>query len=770
MSTRRKFLQIIPFGPAALTACGGGGSEGATQSESPAAGFGTPAPTPAPAPVPAPTPAPAPVPTKPPAPAPTPAPAPAPAPGTGAAPSPAPSTPPAPAPAPAPGPAPAPSPPPQPTQLPGGVYIRSRRLNPTALILIDGGRGTQTSRYERFQVPVIWSAAKAPTQKVTLVGYDLASGGSKTALTAATYTLLIDDQPFATVPRSGDTAVFDVPLAGLSEGWHWLDVTSDPMRTAQPLPFYVLKGATAAPHALMPIHVHSAQLNYPNPGRWDIWAVTTEDRWLQHYGMVPARFQPTEQPLTRREYPPLPVINTSTAMASTQIVPCREMDIHRATVTAEGVWTTSGSETYHYSDFVAKTPVWALLDGPRGRGTVAAATHLQIGREDKVYGTDPWRLFRIDADGRITTLVGWRHQTPPNNWQSPANLELVGDWSAIPPGRRGLHEVWGFAWDARTLTVNEAAPPIPSQGNEKPHEVGPVAFIADTQNNRVLKVQFSATDRSMPAKVTEFATGLADPWDIVCKDGVLYVSERAAHRISRFDAANGSRLSPLISGADLAYVDNQRFTRRRANVTLAQVQAEPCVLPEGLYLMDNFLYFGSATQQQVRRVDLATGQLDARRWPMLIDGNTRFCKIAVSDGTFMPKGTVFTSTWSNNRYGWPITLKAEPEATWEQSVQFFLPGVPRGTVMGEGGYATCVAVGHGRLIAGAVQEGIYMVSAATPAEQPVSEAAKRGALDYWRRGYRTLYGVNGWGHYGLPLPWGQTADIDAYLRYCGHQA
>ncbi len=36
-----------------------------------------------------------------------------------------------------------------------------------------------------------------------------------------------------------------------------------------------------------------------------------------------------------------------------------------------------------------------------------------------------------------------------------------------------------------------------------------------------------------------------------------------------------------------------------------------------------------------------------------INGNSRFMKIAVSDGSFGPRGMIAYTTWSNTYYGYP---------------------------------------------------------------------------------------------------------------------
>lgn len=673
----------------------------------------------------------------------------------------------------------------QANETPSGVYITGRKIQLFNVILLEGG--FVTSRYERGQTTVVWTGTGNKTLAVK--AYNFGGGGSDTPLTAASYTLLIDGQVHSTVSRGTATTVsFTVDRDAISEGWHWFDVIGGASETCIPLPFFMQKSGTPPAQTLMPILVHSHDMLFPVPGFHEdkIWQITQADLGLIHYGMVPAKFEPTINPLPPRTYPPVTGVTEARFMVCTQIAPSRMSDIHRTTHLNSGVLTTSGTQYYHWSDFVSKLPIWQIHDGPRGEGTIAGATHLQIGRDNKVYGLDPWRMFRVDADGHVHTLVGFRNAKPARNpwevprathpttnWTDVEGLELVGNWSAIPPERRGMHETWGMAWRPESLTVNESVPPIESEGNEQPHNIGPTAFITDTQNNRVLKVVFSATDRSVPAVVTEFLTELQDPWDCACSvEDELYVSERFAHRINVYNAATGAFIRTLIQGQDLAFVDGNRDSRYRAGQTKETCQAAGCVLPEGIYLLGDSLFFGSKVMGQVRELNRFTGQL-LRTENVWTDGNSKYAKIAVSDGTFGPAGTIFVVTWSNRRYGYPhayIPASAiPPNYAFGNELSFF--GSPnRGHIWADGGYTTSVAVGQGRLLCSYVQEGLTQVSYFTPADElpPNAAALRTGAYEYWKRGYRSLNGNAGWGHYGLPLPWGVLPEIDTYLTYCGH--
>jgi hypothetical protein len=667
-------------------------------------------------------------------------------------------TPPVPVPSPAPVPTEPPAPVPAP--LPAGAVWRMRRtMQPLACVLFEGGE--VSSRYEREQRPVIWQAG---ARTVRVFGYAF-DGGRGRPLIAPEYTLVVRDAMWREVFRATRERVhadvsFDVPA--LAEGWYWLDCEQAGIETTYVLPVYVRHGAQGVSQPTMPWLTHSHRFIHPTVGKHEeqTWKVPKEDRYTIHWAMVPAQFAPITQPLPPRECPPFTAIDTDRGLYCAEIAPERAHSIDRPNLTADGVLTTSGSEAYHFADFVDSVPHWALLDGPRGRGTVTAPTHLQIGRDGKIYGTDPWRMFKVGVDGQVTTLVGWRHAGIPSNHRAPQNLELVGDWSAVQ-GPKGLHEAWGMAWDERTLTVDESAP-IPPGEIEAPHVTGPVAFIADTQNNRVLRVEFSAVSHAVPAKVTEFLTELRDPWDVLCDAGELFVSERLADRIAVYDASTGAYLRTFAQGPSVGFVDGNR--KARASVPLSVARQHDIGMPEGLYLLDGKVYAASLTQAAVTIFDRATGaRVGRQHLDGALDGNSLFCKIAVSDGTFYERGTLAVCSWSNNRHGYPNLIK--PDGTQVQC-QPNRPG--RGKIFAGGAYATACAIGQGRLVAGFINEGLLQVSHALTGDLPMPAEVPAGALEYWREGYHATHGHKGWGHYGLPLPWGVSPAMDSWLTYCGH--
>jgi hypothetical protein len=602
-------------------------------------------------------------------------------------------------------------------------------------------------RYERYQRVIV---LKGDTARLPFFGFNWTGNAAARALSQQSYSLLVDGKvaASASVVPGASTGEFELDLSRVQPGWRELQIQGAFDETSPAFPVFVQGRVPVFNEETVPVSLGTYGLVFDSP------AV----HWV---GRVPSLSRPRSVPLPGRETPPTSEALSRGQVIQTRIAPTRPNDIHRLRRTTEGLLATANTQWYFWSDFIAKVPGLPLLDGPRGVGTVGMATHLQVGRRD-IYFCDPWRVGKVSPDGTVTTLAGFRHQSVPTfGAQDPPHLELVGDWSAIHPSRRGFHELWGLAWDERTLVTDENAAPIASEANEKPHRFPPVAFVADTQNNRVCKLEFSPSRRDVPVRVSEFAVGLADPWDVVCTQGVLYVSERTAHRISMFDASTGQSLGALIQGPDLAVVTSQRFPSRR--VPRETVRAASIVAPEGMALLDGWLYFGSRAMEQVRRVRLADRLVEVvANVPM--DSNSNFAKIAVSDGTFGPRGSVFVAHWSVLNYGYPHAFL--PNGTeW----RYLFGGQEAGPPFVFSSYPTAVAVGSGKLLTASATEGLNMLSRALPSDRRLDRARhEAGARKYLSKGLNLLHGHAGWGLFGLPLPWGIDPDIDYYLQAEGH--
>lgn len=615
-----------------------------------------------------------------------------------------------------------------------------------AMVLIEQW-SPEFSRYTRAQGELILSGSAASFR---IYGYNMISGGYARALAAPRYTLMIDGVAAATVdvPPGATQAYFTIDGEAFTHDKHELQVV--PSVPGEQCPAYscTIVNSQPAQQTFTPVAEGSYTMVNGLIGQY---------KW----GKAPPVYAPRARPMPPRAYGS--ALHSGVArngLHCAYLVPFRWGDTHRPCRDAAGMVSSYSMQPYHFDDMVRRIPRVPLLDGPRSVGTVCMTTHLEPGRNGKWYFCDPWRVGKIAADGTITTLAGYRHNGIAPHWQRTdleAACELVGDWSEVPAARRGFHELWGMAWDERTLAVNEAAP-IPSGETEPPHFVGPVMFVADSQNNRVCKIEFSEVTHG-PGKVTEFLTGLSDPWDVQCRAGVLYVSERLGHKITRWDATTGAPLGVVVEGLALATVDAARNVKRVGS--LETMRATPCVAPEGMRLSADgtWLYWASFAQSEVRRVNLLTGVVEVATY-LTMDDNAKFAKLALGPG-----GIIAVAMWSNADYGWPQT-RVHGGARW--SIANSTPDI---CGMG-GGFVYVSAVGFsadGKVMAvGGANEGVMTISRKLSGEAPNSQAAQRGLTMYRERGYHLLHGANGFGYYDLDLPFGEHPDLDAYLSACGH--
>lgn len=611
----------------------------------------------------------------------------------------------------------APPPPPPPVST-----ITTKVL--TAPLVCAPGYFGGGSAYDRFQL------CQEIAGPGTLTARTQSNGSFGAAVPMA---LLCDGVQIATA-TTGATASsvpFVLTQAGfdaLAEGWHWLSVQAVGWSSVD-YPMYVRKGVTAAPQAWTPVCTSSYTLSQ-HPG-------------VQHLAQVPAAFSPVTQPLPARTYPAFSTLPRRDQLVQTQLSVYRPEDGYRCAVTQTGVVTTANRQNYFDSDFAEVYPKWPLLDGPRGKGGVICPTSLRESQRvggSKLYGTDPWRAFVVEADGAVRTLCGWRHPGMPSYWNGAQTLEFVGTWDAsVPTAQRvPFHELWDLAWDANTLTTDPNAPPI---GGEQPHIVGPTFYLTDTKNGRVVKAVFSPTDRSVPPTLTVPIQGLNEPWGAEVAGSVLYVTERAGNRLAAYDKASYALLW---------------------SVTITNAS--------GLRYQDGFLYVGSLTNKAIWKVDVATRAVTL--WKDLnpfVNLNSRFINLAISDGTFGPRGMVAMVSWSNNNYGYPYLFNPGEVSNWQfQGTARVGPDWVGGGDEQALSYPSAVSIGDGRMTWATVQEGLYRVSKALPADVALPATYANGKHEYIARGYNLTHGNRGFGLYGLPLPWGVHADMDTYLTVNGH--
>lgn len=614
-------------------------------------------------------------------------------------------------------------------------------------MLVFAIQHASSSGYERFQnyQEITQAANKLSFHHLSM------NQGSK-PLGGALYTLAVDGVNNATVtPAPGAiSAIFTLDLNTIPDGWHKVEIKS-PIATETSAPWCVFVNRAGTPLLTPPTKMPVCAGSYD-------WS----QRPGKHYlGWTPPIFAPTPRPLATRDCPPFSTTIPKEQLFLESVVPNVEGNIWLPNKTKNGVMTTFNEQAYMWQ--VPKTPPWSMLDGPRGVGTVTFPTHLQVGHTGGTYGCEQHRIFQVTNSGAVRTLAGYRDVIPPTHWKEQRKYELIGDWSAIPAERHGFIELWGMAWDRNSLATDPTAPPI---GGIQPHVVGPRLFAADSQHNRIVLLQFKK-DSFDPPVVTEWITGLGDSWDIIWDDDKLYISERKAHKISTWSALTPqTALGTLVQGSDLSSVDPQlRMSKWHAGVTLAQVRAAPGVAFEGLYLLDSWLYYGSLAMWCIKKINLATKEIRSVT-NVDIQGNSKFLKFCVSDGTFGPRGMIAWASWSNWMGGRPSCIvPGQPYWNWQGYARLFRG---KGGLWNNTGYTSAVAIGLGRMVYGSSELGLCRISKALPTD-PTIDMAKyaRGEEFYMDKGYHFTHGKHGYGYVGLPLPFGENADMDYYLTTNG---
>ena len=647
-------------------------------------------------------------------------------------------------PEPAPEPEPEPEPEPPSTGRPDDI---SRVIDVTDYFSFEG-QYTGGSAYWRAQELVI---LKGDTYKLRAVRLN---GSSRQTLTPGEeFTLLCDGKPLVTATGEGQWLAFVFPATLLAEGWHVFDIEG---HSCMVIGAYVLKGDQAQPHDWLPVWTASNEFSRKDG--------------LYHLKWVPARFEPVQAPLPAWDFVPFsePVSKRDTIRRD--LVPVREMDSHRPYQDSHGIWSAANRQRYTYDDAHRLLPRYPLLDGPRGVGNAHGVFNVWIGRATfernkpgsplggNVYFCDGWRVCRVTKGGEITTLLGWRSKGAGHNWQEDplesGQIELVGDWSRVA-GPKGLREPWGFVFPEFSLVTDFNHPPIPSENNQIPHIGSPVVLVADSLNNRIIRAEFNGKKHNVPPVVTEFITGLDDPWDCVewKRSGKLIVSERGAHRICQYDIQTGLFERVIVSGAPLSHVrpPPSRWVIRDAELEV--IRQEDCVGPEGLYILDDddWLYFGSMAMAQVKRVHLVTGEIEVccNTAATSSTGN-KYVKIAVSDGTFGPRGTVFFSQWLNKL---PVAYLPNGDR-WLWGVSSTLA------------YDGALDIYNGRLVMGGCREGLVEFKLRLASDETIdSRRFERGEREYRDKGYYLSHSVAGMSYTGEPPPYGISDDMDYYLDH-----
>lgn len=505
------------------------------------------------------------------------------------------------------------------------------------------------------------------------------------------------------------------------------------------------------------------------------------------------------KPLARPLFPGA-LEHFSTALPSSQIersnlIPANDENtnqLHYACLMESGATTMQTCQGYEPTIMYAQQAALPHLDGPRGITMDFYPLAMWVGLNGKIYYTEPGSFSVIDLSGTKRTLAGIRHMVAPyhkeiSRTHAGPYSEVVGVWDpSIPVAEQFIQESWGIAGDVDSFALD---PTTIINGIPAHMPPGPRFLLADV-HGYILVAQANGQSHSAPYAISRLCA-VSYPWSLAwSKEGtvpVVTVTERNAFRISKWHAQTGASLGTLLSnsnGAAFVWFDSLDQTKAvrhdfhyQPGVTITQCRAQPFLYGEGYVEQDGFAYWGCSAQQEIRRVNKATGKIEVCcriPWGWL----SSYVHIAISDGTFGPRGTLFATTFSNNGYGRPFAYLPTPgvaadgiplthSKVWAYHI--YQPGAVAGMNGSDSAsYATAVGVGNGLLVAGTCQRGLDIYRKSTSAPTDYARAT-RGKTYWYSKSYQILWGPNGYGPTNYPLPWGENPDVDYYLTLHGHE-
>lgn len=135
-----------------------------------------------------------------------------------------------------------------------------------------------------------------------------------------------------------------------------------------------------------------------------------------------------------------------------------------------------------------------------------------------------------------------------------------------------------------------------------------VLIVADTENHAIRKIDFVQNKvitlagtgkqgpwRSSGGKGT--STSISSPWDVACKDNLVYIAMAGNHQIWTYDIQSQMVLPFAGTGQE--------------NIIDGHVKSAQLAQPSGLYLYGNNLYFADSEVSAIRKIDLMQGTVQS---------------------------------------------------------------------------------------------------------------------------------------------------------------
>lgn len=135
-----------------------------------------------------------------------------------------------------------------------------------------------------------------------------------------------------------------------------------------------------------------------------------------------------------------------------------------------------------------------------------------------------------------------------------------------------------------------------------------VLIVADTENHAIRKIDFVQNEvitlagtgkqgswRSPGGKGT--STSISSPWDVACKDNLVYIAMAGNHQIWTYDIQSQMVLPFAGSGQE--------------NIIDGHIKSAQLAQPSGLYLYGSNLYFADSEVSAIRKIDLMQGTVQS---------------------------------------------------------------------------------------------------------------------------------------------------------------
>jgi uncharacterized Zn-finger protein len=514
---------------------------------------------------------------------------------------------------------------------------------------------------------------------------------------------------------------------------------------------------------------------------------------VYHAAVLPKRtaFLPHPLPVNVAPFPLLPSGTLKSQLSRINLGPAMdEGNRFYPMLTDRGIWVTENAQGYYFSegpiDFLSPLPFLPLMDGPRNVATYGFTTDVWQGRDRKFYHSTPYSRRVVDSRGEVRTLFGL-YSKYPAYWGDLVraaakgvlhpSLGIRGNWpgSTRPREQQFPLRSWFEFFLPWTVTkgtgtpVQDATMVVP----ESPHPIGtdPTSVVGD-DHGWILEVVYDGNDHTKEPDVYERYKVDRLFGGKFHTDNLLYVVERAKHRVLAIDPKTWKLVRVVIDGgaaaAALGTINAQDDTFRfAAGKTMADARAVGCVDITGLDIAGDWLYLGSMAMGGVFRVNLLDG---TRQWcrTILTGFQSHFINVRV-----MADHTLFTCTFDNQYFGHPRAWLpvADATQTHSQAWDWAYFGYDQAQGVGSTGtlvdiYPMSMSVTKDAIAVGGSQEGFAVFVKRDPSETiPDATKMRAGHREYNGAALYLQYGRFGMG--AEPAPAGLTLNSDYWLTANG---